>query len=346
MCCSDCHPYYHSFKCVWVCELSSKLVVVLLFLSFVCVCVCMCSYVSLKQRGCFLAETGEREGVVRVCVHVSVGIVQLILLKRSFIPLLCSYFYLMRSFGVRSACRRLAGNVFRLLSVSRVQLRFVAAPSGTGPEAAPGPNPVNVESFTLNEAVVKSHLDAAHQWQRFGDSLEILRNQDCAMLIAHINSGFELLRTVGREDSPILCEWMLHLELAQAYYNNSRYDDALDAVQKAEVVAKAAEPLDDAKIAETRQLSAYINLKMGSAKSLEAAESTLRALLKWIDGESRTAMPMVSVAARKLRRTVLLGLGKALERIATLGLSSATLLKGNPSHFLLRNEAGNAGQSV
>eukprot|EP00658_Telonema_sp_P-2_P075550 TRINITY_DN65147_c0_g1_i1.p1 TRINITY_DN65147_c0_g1~~TRINITY_DN65147_c0_g1_i1.p1 ORF type:complete len:172 (-),score=63.01 TRINITY_DN65147_c0_g1_i1:103-618(-) len=93
-------------------------------------------------------------------------------------------------------------------------------------------------------------------------------------------------------------------------FNLKAYDDAVGYATKAKACIEATKNKDMAKLMEVNEFIGHIQLKQGKLKD---AKVTFDAVLSWIDVDSKSAMPMVSVAAREMRRTVLLGVGLSIE---------------------------------
>jgi hypothetical protein len=172
-------------------------------------------------------------------------------------------------------------------------------------------NPVNVEEFTLNEEIVFRHLEIHKRWSELGDKLvEAKAAKDYATILSQATGGLEYFKEVGAEDAPLQCEPMLLMEASQASFNLKSYDDAMGYALRAKAAIEATKNKDMAKLMEVNEFIGHIQLKNGNLKD---AKVTFDAVLTWIDVDSKSAMPMVSVAAREMRRTVLLGVGLAIE---------------------------------
>lgn len=174
-------------------------------------------------------------------------------------------------------------------------------------------NPVNVETFELDETIVKRHLDINKKWTDIGELVASSRQEkNYEAVLKHTADGFALLEEVGPMDSPIQCETNLLLESAQAYFNLSNPAKALESAGKARTLLAAlpAATSDASKLAEVDEFIGHLQLQAGNPTK---AEETFRAVLLWIDTDARKAMPMVSVAAVNQRRTVVMGIGMALE---------------------------------
>ena len=185
-------------------------------------------------------------------------------------------------------------------------LRCPAPSAGTTPKRSA----VNVEEFTLNQDVVEADLAAAKKWMAIGDDmLTHKKAKDDAALMGVIESGFALLKELGADAAPVNCEPNLWMELALAHLNAGRAKEALDAAEKAKALVEAVQPNpDEAQLGEIREFCAFATLDSGDSAQAAAG---FQALLDWIDTGSSRAMPMVRVAAKAQRRTVLMGRGLA-----------------------------------
>lgn len=226
-----------------------------------------------------------------------------------------------------------------------------ASSSSTAAAAAPAlQNPVNVEEFTLDEAIVRRHQDIAQRWGDIGEELQRCREgNDFMGVISVVAKGLALLQDVGPMDSPVQCCTNLCMEEAQAYFNLRSGPEALAAATKAkEDLMKTATAADAAKLAEMDEFIGHALLLSGDATK---AEEVFRGILAWMDTDAKKALPMVAVAAVNQRRTVLLGIGLSLkcqaEKIAeTRGDSKPVFAKALDvllDALALNSEANDAG---
>lgn len=188
--------------------------------------------------------------------------------------------------------------------------RAVARSSVVSTRWCSSQNPVNVDDFTLNEDIVKRHLEIAAKWKDIAEAIADKKaDRSHKDLLEVIENALKYHTEVGAIDSPVQAEAMLFLEASQAHYNLSDFDGAMVAAQNA-LAAIEREPTKDlAKLYEIKEFIAFIELKQGNSKK---AEESFKEIMQWIDVGSRTAMPMVSVAARNQRRTSNMGLGLAM----------------------------------
>jgi hypothetical protein len=211
-------------------------------------------------------------------------------------------------------------------------------------------SPVNVEEFTLNMEVVNRDMEAARRWADLSESMEIARKagDNKTLLKLARDDGLGLLAQLGAENGPIHCESMLLLEVAQAHANLGDFAAAKKAASDAR---RAVGNSDASRLAEIDELLGFFAIKQRNGAE---AESVFTALLKWIDQDSKKAMPMVAVAAVNMRRTVLMGLGMAKELKAATdrsqGLDGRAGLDAAVTHLIdalnLHLEAGNDPSSV
>jgi tetratricopeptide (TPR) repeat protein len=180
--------------------------------------------------------------------------------------------------------------------------------------AAPTPasNPVNVETFELDEAIVKRHQEIAQRWSDIGEELQLAKSESNHLgVIAAVAKGHALLEEVGPMESPVQCYTNLCMEEAQAHFNLGQGKEALEAATKSkESLKQTATAADAAMLSEIDEFIGHALLLNGEPAK---AEEIFRAILLWIDTDARKALPMVSVAAVNQRRTVLLGIGMAIK---------------------------------
>jgi tetratricopeptide (TPR) repeat protein len=176
-------------------------------------------------------------------------------------------------------------------------------------------NPVNVDTFELDEAIVRRHREIADKWAIFGEKLNTQRSkQQFEELVQTAQEAMKLFQEVGPLDSPLQCEANLLLEAAQASYNLKRLSDAEDfANQAKKSLQRDTKQPDLAKMAEADELIGLIILERGDGA---AAEEHFRKILEWIDGDAKRASPMVAVAAQTMRRGILTGIGLSLAKRA------------------------------
>lgn len=210
----------------------------------------------------------------------------------------------------------------RRIAASITARRVLTSVAGTSMRWSSQQNPVNVEEFTLNEEIVKRHQEIAERWKTIADNITSKRAaKEHKELLTLIDDGIRFFNEVGAIDSPIQAEAMLYLEASQAHYNLGAYSEAMDAAKKALASVEREDIVDLAKLYEIKEFIAFIELKQGNAKK---AEESFAEILQWIDVGSRTAMPMVSVAARKQRRTTIMGLGLSMVAQATAAEEAQT----------------------
>jgi hypothetical protein len=178
--------------------------------------------------------------------------------------------------------------------------------------AAATANPVDVENFTLNPEIVAADMAANQRWLALSGKLtELRRRGDVEGLRTAIDEAFTLLNEVGPERSPHQSAVLLRLERAQVEMNIGEFDAAFRHATKAyeDLAAYEGAARDTTRMMEAREMIAFIELQRGNA---HAAEEAFRDLLRWIDHGSSKEMPMVRVAAKNMRRSVLMGLGETL----------------------------------
>lgn len=199
---------------------------------------------------------------------------------------------------------------YRHLEPMMRRLTRVGIPA-VGRMCASSKNPVNVEDFTLNEEIVFRHLEIHKKWSTIGESLNDAKaRKDFPTILDEATKGLEYFKEVGAEDAPLQCEPMLLMEASQAAYNMKSYDAAMQFALRAKSSIEGTRNKDMAKYMEIIEFVGHILLKQGKSKE---AKETFEQVLTWIDVDSKSAMPMVSVAAREMRRTVLLGVGLSVE---------------------------------
>ena len=201
-------------------------------------------------------------------------------------------------------------------------------------------SPVDVENFTLNEEIVRKHQEIAQRWQEVGESITTLKSERRYNdLLVKLEESQKMLAEIGAEDSPMQCDVMLLLEEAQAYFNLSRFAEAEEkAISALKILDEVPQRHKDlVRIAEVKELVGYIALKSGDVAK---AEKMFGDLLAWIDGDGKSAAPMVTVAIKNMRRTVVTGVGMCLVERATESGDKAkfdkaldTLIEGLNAHI-------------
>ncbi|AAZ10827.1 uncharacterized protein TEOVI_000557700 [Trypanosoma equiperdum] len=195
--------------------------------------------------------------------------------------------------------------------------RFCSGCGTTSSRAdSPPTSAVNVESFTLNEEVVKRDMEALAKWNDLSSRMDAYREEkQYGKILSAVDEGIAMLEEMGALSAPIQCETLLLLEASQAHYNLQQYDLALERAKKAKQTLMAAPEgmRDAAKLGETNQLIGYIHLKSGK---LEEANSVFTDILRWIDVDARTATPMQAVAAVNMRRFIVTGIALCWHKVA------------------------------
>ncbi|CUG91608.1 Hypothetical protein, putative [Bodo saltans] len=216
-----------------------------------------------------------------------------------------------RLVGSSTTTASAAGGGFVLASNAPLRARFNATTTAAG-DSTTLKNPVNVETFELDETIVKRHQEIGQRWSDIGEELQLAKAENNHLsVIAAVAKGHALLVEVGPMDSPVQCYTNLCMEEAQAHFNLGQGKEALDAATKSkESLKKTATDADAAMLSEIDEFIGHALLLTGNATK---AEEVFRAILLWIDTDSKKALPMVSVAAVNQRRTVLLGLGMAIK---------------------------------
>ncbi|KEG12350.1 hypothetical protein DQ04_01781140 [Trypanosoma grayi] len=212
--------------------------------------------------------------------------------------------------------RRAALPSWRPLCCATLRLGVRCA-TATGP-----PSPVNVETFTLNEDVVKKDMEALQRWNDLSQTIDASRmGKRYDEVVAAVEKGLEMLGEMGALNAPIQCETLLLLEAAQAHYNMQQFAPALAKAEKAKNSLLTAPPAlrDAAQLAEVNQLIAYIHLESGRA---EKANDVFTEVLRWIDVDAKSAMPMQAVAAVNMRRSIVTGIGLCYHRLAEKDVAS------------------------
>ncbi|KPA78336.1 putative mitochondrial hypothetical protein [Leptomonas pyrrhocoris] len=193
--------------------------------------------------------------------------------------------------------------------------------SSTGPDvatyaAAPSAAPasaVNVEAFTLNDDVVQRDLANMAKWNALSAEVDAARAAGSyKVLLEHVETGLQMLEEIGAANAPIQCECLLCMEASQAHYNLQQYDDALRCAERARsslLQGVKPELQDKAQVAEIEVFIGFTLCKQGEGAE---AEELLQKVLKWIDVDAKSAMPMQAVAAVNLRRSVLTGIGQSI----------------------------------
>ncbi|CAD2221113.1 hypothetical protein AGDE_00128 [Angomonas deanei] len=175
---------------------------------------------------------------------------------------------------------------------------------------------VNVEEFTLNEEVVQRDMENLSKWNTLAESLDSAKaEKDSAKLLAEVNKGLTLLEELGAINAPIQCECLLCMEAAQVHYNEGRFDEAEKAAERAKksLLNEKEHLRDAAQIAEIDQFLGFVYCGQNRP---EKAHEVFTAVLRWIDVDAKSAMPMQAVAAVNLRRVVLTGVGQSLKQLA------------------------------
>jgi hypothetical protein len=174
---------------------------------------------------------------------------------------------------------------------------------------------VNVEDFTLNREVVDLDMSANAKWLEFAERLDRHRaaNQPEEVRVA-IHDAFKLLEELGEDRAPVQSRVRLLMELSQVEMNCGELKLAVAHCNEAVAQLQGATgpQRNPTLLAEARELLGFILLREGTESALQAAEQHFRELLEWIERGSSREAPMVRVAAKKIRRTVLTGLGETL----------------------------------
>ncbi|KAG5502498.1 hypothetical protein JIQ42_05378 [Leishmania sp. Namibia] len=189
---------------------------------------------------------------------------------------------------------------------------------------------VNVEQFTLNEEVVKQDLANMAKWNALSEAIGTARAAgDHTKLLGHVQAGLQMLQEMGATNAPIQCESLLCMEASQAHYKMRQYDEALRCAEQArESLLRGCKPelQDRAQIAEIEVFMGFILCKQGDYGAAVEAQELLQKVLRWVDVDAKSAMPMQAVAAVNLRRSVLTGLG-----LSTTVQATALASKGETS---------------
>ncbi|KAH9577548.1 hypothetical protein LSM04_008092 [Trypanosoma melophagium] len=183
-------------------------------------------------------------------------------------------------------------------------------------------SPVDIENFTLNEEVVQKDMDALQRWNDLSAVIDTSRaNKKYEDILAAVNKGLDMLKEMGALNAPIQCETLLLLEAAQAHYNLQQFDAALKNAEEAKkaLLETPVSLRDAAQLAEVNQLIAYILLKNGK---IEESFTLFTDVLRWIDVDAKSAMPMQAVAAVNMRRSIVTGIGLCHEKFAEKAVAS------------------------
>lgn len=219
-----------------------------------------------------------------------------------------SHFLLSPSVPIHRCSLRLASRcLVPSCRVASFALHTSRAWSSTTP-----PSAVNVEAFTLNEEVVRRDLEHLAKWNDLSSRIDSARQaKDYALLLKEAMSGIQLLKEIGADNAPVLCEPHLHLEAAQACVQLKECEAGITHIHQALNVLNAAseEHRDRATIAECEVLEAHILTVQG--KGAEAVE-LLKKVMQWIQVDAKQATPVQAVAALHLRRTAQTAMGCAL----------------------------------
>ncbi|KAF5221255.1 hypothetical protein ECC02_005669 [Trypanosoma cruzi] len=186
----------------------------------------------------------------------------------------------------------------------------------SGSASAKPLSPVNVDSFTLNEEVVQKDMEALQRWNELSHMIERSRaEKQNESILAAVEKGLAMLSEMGAVNAPIQCETLLLLEASQAHYNLQQFEAALKSAQKAKnmLLETPSAVRDAALLAEVNQLMAYVLLESGKT---EEATNAFTEILRWIDVDSKAAMPMQAVAAVNMRRSVVTGIGFCYQKRA------------------------------
>ena len=180
-------------------------------------------------------------------------------------------------------------------------------------------NPVNVESFTLDDAIVSKHALIHGKWIELSNELAALsKGGQHRDILTAVEKGFTLLRDVGAEDSPVHCEPMLLMTQAQANYNLKQWAAATQSASRALDLVKQGRggDADEGRLREIEEFIAYTQLEQGDAQD---ALARFDALLAWVASGSRKSLPMVQVVAVNMKRTLQSGKARALLLLARGG---------------------------
>lgn len=207
--------------------------------------------------------------------------------------------------SVRAAQRSLP-----LLTALRACSATAAPPAGQQQSA------VNVEEFTLNDEVVQRDMENMRKWNELSEALEEARQAaNYAAVLEHVQAGLARLKEVGALNAPIQAECLLCMEGAQAHFNMKQLVEAEKMARQAKVSLMADRPelRDNAQLAEIDQFIGFVLCDQGKPKE---AHAVFEEVLRWIDVDAKSAMPMQAVAAVNLRRTVVTGVGRSLALLA------------------------------
>ncbi|RNF20516.1 uncharacterized protein Tco025E_03744, partial [Trypanosoma conorhini] len=188
--------------------------------------------------------------------------------------------------------------------------------SGSGSASRTNPSPVNFDSFTLNEAVVKKDMEALERWNELSQMIYSARAEKAnEKVLLAVEKGLGMLAEMGALNAPIQCETLLLLEATQAHYNLHQFEAALKSAEKAKnvLLETPAALRDAALLAEVNQLVAYVLLEN---ENIDEAMNTFTDILRWIDVDAKSATPMQAVAAVNMRRSVVTGIGLCYQKRA------------------------------
>ncbi|ESL12033.1 hypothetical protein TRSC58_00205 [Trypanosoma rangeli SC58] len=184
------------------------------------------------------------------------------------------------------------------------------------------PSPVNVESFTLNETVVKKDMEALERWNELSQVIDSSRAEKAnEKVLMAVEKGLGMLAEMGALNAPIQCETLLLLEATQAHYNLQQFEAALESAERAKntLLETPVAVRDAALLAEVNQLMAYVLLEKGN---IDEATTIFTEVLRWIDVDAKSVMPMQAVAAVNMRRSVVTGIGFCYQKQAEKEVAS------------------------
>lgn len=188
-------------------------------------------------------------------------------------------------------------------------------------------SPVDVENWTLDEAIVKRHQQIQEKWLNLSnDFSRFKRDGDNQSILTAVDGGLKLFDEVGADDSPVHCRQMLWMTKAQAHLNRKEFDAAFENAKKAydlfvDETERTSSPSSRARgstqegsLREVREFLGFVQLERGNFKdALEIFDE----MLSWVAEGSRKSLPMVQVLAINMKRTLQTGKARALYGIAT-----------------------------
>jgi tetratricopeptide (TPR) repeat protein len=178
-------------------------------------------------------------------------------------------------------------------------------------------NPVDVENWTLDEAIVKRHQEIQEKWLKLSNDFSQMKQENNnAGILQAVDEGLKLYDQVGADDSPVRCRQMLWMTKAQAHLNRKEYEASYENANKAREEFQSSEhraAADEGHYREIIEFIGFVQLERGKYK--EALE-IFDEMLTWVSEGSRKALPMVQVMAVNMKRTLQTGKARALYGLA------------------------------